>query len=143
MNHMVMRYAQTGTLLFCFSHLSGMCACVCMYMCVCWCVHVCTNLYVVVHELVSSCIWRAEADILFNHYLLYLLKKKKAALYEPQLVQRCSVACQHVLVTPCLYFPRSGAQCPPSISVDLNPTGFLFPLSSSSSRASTSCVLIS
>ena len=137
-----MRYAQTGTLLFCFSHLSGMCACVCMYMYVCWCVHVCTNLYAVVHELVSSCIWRAEAGIPFNHYLLYLLKIK-AVLYELQPVQRCSVASQHVLVTHCLYFPRSGGQCPLTISIDLNPTGFLFPLSSSSSRASTSCVLIS
>lgn len=123
-------------------HISVVCVLVYVCICVCVGVYVCTNLYVVLHELVSSCIWRTEADILFNHYLLYLLKKK-AALYEPQLVQRCSVACQHVLVTPCLYFPRSRAQCPPSISVDLNPTGFLFPLPSSSSWASTSCVLIS
>lgn len=50
--------------------------CLCMCMHVFWCVHfcicVCTNLYVVVNELVSPCKWRAEADILFNHYLLYL-----------------------------------------------------------------------
>lgn len=122
-------------------HISVVCVLVYVCICVCWCVHVCTNLYVVVYELVSTCIWRAEADILFNHYLLYLLKK--SSFLEPQLVQRCSVACKHIVVTPCLYFPRRGGQCPLSISVDLKLTRFLFPLSFSRSRASTLCVLIS